>query len=610
MKEFYKRNTIILQVASIFILLLSFVGIIIVFTSLPEIKTFLESNVFHRALEESTFSQKISRLLNLPFFLVITLNALVFLKYSDKNKIILLASFGILFFALLVFTFFYRCTAGMNADMASELVLAKECARAKTFWPRTWYYSTEFRLLNTQLISGILFLFTNKWVVVKALTAAICIIAIAFAQNFLLQVIGIRKNWLKLLVCIMSICPTTYDVWNIVTFGNYYVPHIVIGFVYIALFLKLCKEEANGSKKRLALKILFFVLSFLNGLAGIRYVLSFQIPLFLSIFFPKINEQVKKGQCSLKDFLLQDSYVFFSGLAFFLCALGYGFNSFVLSKLYKFSSWSYTDLCGFDIGVLKDEINFIFETAGFRKVAEALAPSGFVCVLSVIMLIAFVGGLVSFYKTNNDKSKRIIVSLFLTSFIFMIFFLSVIFREDIPMRYFYPSLAFFFPSFAVVIENETFNKWHKWILCTSASVVLLCSGVFTIQDVMIFDTNVSSYAVHNFLKEKDYTFGYASFWNANVHTFMSDGIIEVADIGDGEDIPTMFESYSIHRFLTLSRYYKDDYHSGEKCFLLVAENQYQKSTHCRLFSQGKEVYSDGNFRVFEYASPEEFRQSF
>ena len=610
MKEFSKRTTIIFQAVSLATLLLSFVGMIVIFTNLPELKAFLEQSVYHRTIKESTFSLKILRLLNLPLFLVITFNALVFLKYSDKNKVFLLSASGILFFALLVFTFFYRCTAGMDADMASELVLAKECARAKTFWPRTWYYSTEFRLLNTQLISGILFLFTNKWVVVKALTAAICIIATVLAQSFLLRTLGIKKTWLRLLVCIMSVCPTTYEVWNIITFGNFYVPHIVVGLVYIALFLKLCSQAEDKNKKRLALKIIFFVLSFLNGSAGIRYVLSFQIPLLLSVFFPKINNQIKKGDVSVKEFLLKDSYVFFSGLAFLLCTAGYGFNSLVISKLYKFSSWSYTDLCGFDIGILKDEINFIFETAGFRKSAEALAPSGFVCVLSVIMLIAFIVGIISFYKTNNDKSKRIIVSLFLTSFIFMIFFLSVIFREDIPMRYFYPSLAFFFPSFAVVIENETFNKWHKWILCTSAYVVLLCSGVFTIQDVMIFDTNASSYAVHNFLKEKDYTFGYASFWNANIHTFMSDGIIEVADIGDGEDIPTMFESYSIHRFLTLSRYYKDDYHSGEKCFLLVAENQYQKSTHCRLFSQGKEVYSDGNFRVFEYASPEAFRQSF
>ena len=609
MKEFYKRNTIILQVASIFILLLSFVGIIIVFTSLPEIKTFLESNVFHRALKESTFSQKISRLLNLPFFLVITLNALVFLKYSDKNKIILLASFGILFFALLVFTFFYRCTAGMNADMASELVLAKECARAKTFWPRTWYYSTEFRLLNTQLISGILFLFTNKWVVVKALTAAICIIATVLAQSFLLRTLGIKKTWLRLLVCIMSVCPTTYEVWNIITFGNYYVPHIVIGLVYIALFLKLCSQAEDKNKKRLALKIIFFVLSFLNGAAGIRYVLSFQIPLLLSVFFPKINNQIKKGDVSVKEFLLKDSYVFFSGLAFLLCTAGYGFNSLVISKLYKFSSWSYTDLCGFDIGILKDEINFIFETAGFRKSAEALAPSGFVCVLSVIMLIAFVGGLVSFYKSKQDETKSIFVNYATTSLIFMIFLILVAIRDIVSFRYLYPSMALYFACIAVFIENGAFNKWHKYILGVLATIVFFSSSIFTVQDVMLIDNNKSRQKVNTFLEEQDYTFGYASFWNGNIHTFMSNGKIGTFNLGV-ENVPEMFEFYDPHRWLNLSRYYKEDYHSGEKCFLLVEEGQYQKSTHCRLFSQGKEVYSDGNYRVFEYASPEEFRQSF
>ena len=497
----------------------------------------------------------------------------------------------------------------MNADMASELILAKEYARAKTFWPRTWYYSTEFRLLNTQLISGILFLFTNKWVVVKALTATICVIATVLAQNFLLRTLGIKKAWLRLLVCIMAVCPTTYDIWNIITFGNYYVPHIVIGLVYIALFLKLCMEAEDGSRKRLYLKIIFFVLSFLNGEAGIRYILSFQIPLILAVFFPKINNQVKAGECSVKEFVLEDSYVFFSAIGFILCAAGYGFNS-LISRLFKFASWTYTDLCGFDVGVLRDELNFIVETAGFRKSAEALAPSGFVCVLSIATLIAFVVGIISFYKSKQQDYKKFLVTFFLTSFIFVFFVISITIKEDGSPRYIYPSLAFLFPCFAIVIENESFNKWHKYILGVSLSVALLCSCVFTVQDIMVFDCNSSRYTVHAFLEKNGYSFGYASFWNANVHTFMSDGKIEVANIGEGGDVPSMFETYGPPCFLTLSRYYKDDYHTGEKCFLLVEEYQYQKSTNCRLFCHGKEVYSDENYRVFEYASPEEFRQSF
>ena len=41
MKEFSKKTTIIFQAVSLAVLLLSFVGIIVVFTNLPELKAFL-----------------------------------------------------------------------------------------------------------------------------------------------------------------------------------------------------------------------------------------------------------------------------------------------------------------------------------------------------------------------------------------------------------------------------------------------------------------------------------------------------------------------------------------------------------------------------------------
>ena len=54
--------------------------------------------------------------------------------------------------------FIYRF--GMNnidADNSSEMVLAKLLAEEKTFLSTNWFYSTELRVLNTQLVLSMLF---------------------------------------------------------------------------------------------------------------------------------------------------------------------------------------------------------------------------------------------------------------------------------------------------------------------------------------------------------------------------------------------------------------------------------------------------------------------
>ena len=52
----------------------------------------------------------------------------------------------------------------INSDMSSEMVLAKQLAEeGKWMLSDNWYYSTELRVVNTQLISAFIFRFTDNW---------------------------------------------------------------------------------------------------------------------------------------------------------------------------------------------------------------------------------------------------------------------------------------------------------------------------------------------------------------------------------------------------------------------------------------------------------------
>ena len=69
-----------------------------------------------------------------------------------------------------------------------------------------------------------------------------------------------------------------------------------------------------------------------------------------------------------------------------------------------------------------------------------------------------------------------------------------------------------------------------------------------------------------FLEENDYDFGYATFWNASVTEYLSDGEIKVGNLGGEEGKVAPYE------WLTPKSYYRDGFHEG-KTFLLLARTE-------------------------------------
>ena len=123
--------------------------------------------------------------------------------------------------------------------------------------------------------------------------------------------------------------------------------------------------------------------------------------------------------------------------------------------------------------------------------------------------------------------------------------------------------------------------------------------------------NEDKVGVCHFL-DKNYSFGYATFWNANILTFMTDGRLELGNlepdtINNNDYIPKTFHC---HLWLTPDRFYHDDYKSDVPVFLLVTQEEYERSPEHNIFKSGREVYSDDFYRVFDYENKRAFINSF
>ncbi len=277
MKQFGKKTETILITVSILGLVLGSILVGMSGSLLYIIEEFLETKVFHLEFDLAEFADTINALIAFPLFVVIGGISLLFVKFSDRAKVILISCCFVLVLVFIALCSYTRGIYQVSSDSASEILLAQECFREKSFWPLSWHYSTEIRLLNTQLVTAPLFAFTDSWWLVKTISAVLLSLFLPLSLYFLLVQLDVRKLWVRLLCCLLIFSPWSLRMWDIVQFGNYYVPHIAIAFLYVGLFLALTYKPLAPVRRRVYGIIFFFLPS---CLAWREYAIS------CTFFFP------------------------------------------------------------------------------------------------------------------------------------------------------------------------------------------------------------------------------------------------------------------------------------------------------------------------------------
>ncbi|EPF27218.1 hypothetical protein HMPREF1221_00022 [Treponema socranskii subsp. paredis ATCC 35535] len=608
MNSFSKKTDVTLLIVSTAAFIVSVVMIICSTQLFVFIQTVVETKLLHRTLNPKTLNQIFMSLIAFPIFFTILFDGLFFVKFSKQSKIILLLQFFIAAAVLTSVCAFTRCIQYMNSDMASEIMLAKECFTHKTFWPRSWYYSTEFRLLNTQLVAAPLFAFTSNWITVKAVSVIILCFALPLSLWFLLETLDVKTAWIKLLCALLVFVPWSGQMWELVQFGNYYIPHIVISFIYIGLFISLAYKELSAQKRKI-FSLIFFALAFISGISGIRYILNFQLPIALTLIILAVHHiVVQKERFDFSCFFIRNKRVFYASANIILGGVGYAMNSLILHRLFLFSTWN--DIRFNTLGdiTFSDVHRAVFEIFGYHNKVLALGPAGINNVMLYIASIFFIICFVLCVKKYEAEHKQIFLIITIVMIILNFF---VIIHTEFAGRYFVPSLVYCIPCFALFLENKTLSSWKKYCVGVAVSITLIAASFITYIDVLTYDGNRDKIAVCQFLN-KNYTFGYATFWNANIFTFMTDGRIEISnletDVIDNVDyIPSSFRYYF---WLTSDRFYRDDYKASEPVFFLVTQKEYNDSPGHKAFKTGRQVYSDDFYRVFEFENKKAFIDGF
>ena len=607
MNYFSKKNSLIfIALSSVFLIF----GTILVLCSGQFINlayNILSQKIFHRDFDLQKWLPTLESLFLFPIFVVISVNAVIFPKYENKYKIIILS----IVFALLGFSILYASGVAsdyhVNSDLASEFILANECNLEKSFLPTGYYYGTELRTLNTELISAPVFWFTKNWTVNKTLTTFFCCLILFIVTWKLLETIDIKENWIKFFISFIIFSPFSWQAMYIGTWGNYYLPHITLCFTYLILFIYLAFKEPKNFK---VLFWIFMIFAFICGLSTIRYVLNFVFPVSVVAIFIEANKKDNPKITDFKNFWINNKTVFLAVTSLISCGFGYVFSSTVIQHFYTLSHFNKIQFCNLGTTTLLDLLRTILDTFGYQEGVSVMTPAGFINLIILAGLVISVINTKSIIKSNETSPvQKFVLCFVIFSFFFNTF---VYYTVEFYGRYYYSILVLLFLILAIQLSNKTLSNFKKYILGISFSIALISSSFLTIQHFINTNENDFREASVKYLTDHDYSFGYALFENANVITFLTDGKIEVGNFDKTEPTHRDFiphDYYAYDKWLTPRRYYDSSRDSGH-IFFILSLSEYEHAKDYKVLKNGVQVFKDENFIIFDYESHQAFIKAF
>ena len=410
----------------------------------------------------------------------------------------------------------------IDADMSSELVLARLLADEGLLISKNWFYSTELRVLNTQLVFMPLFLVFDNWHTVRVLGTVILLTIMVISSLYCAR--GMKLSWNISLICAgVLLLPISESYAYAVLKGTYYIPHICVSFFLFGLYARYA--ESDSAKSRRIKLIAALILAFASGLGGIRQIFVFTFPAALAAlvaFVPSIAQETR-GKARRLGLV--------SASALVSSTLGYLVNKLILQKIYSFSDYG-SDYFGeamhfewFDISGVGSFINKFFELLGYRP--GTLIYNGIV----VVLLLVCIFSLYTLLKEKKIPFAQKYLALFALTGSVMFLALYSCTDTDMTTRYFVPIMVFFVFTAGAVFENLRANKRLKNAFAAAVLALLALSNANTYLYQSRVDKNVANRDIARAIENSGVYEGYTSFWSGNILTEISNGRIDARLLG-------------------------------------------------------------------------------
>lgn len=414
----------------------------------------------------------------------------------------------------------------LNSDVAAELLLSKELNKEGTLLSTNWYYSTELRVLNTQLAYKLGFaIFPNHWHAARTVAVAILLFVLILVEIYFAKAISYPLAGPIMSVILLAPYGRWYG-WNVV-FNSYYVPHIAVTLLTLSLFLRTLQTRG---RRRAVCIILSAALAFASSLGGVRQLMICYSPLLLATavyLFIRREEKISKHDLRVLE------YSFF---LFAVACSGYLVNEKVLSRYYSFQTKSTNEWNSLSFDNVLSCLSDLAGLFGWRDDVQIVSLKGMGNVLS-LFLIAILLFTVAWClrKKLLDEIEKLTLVFSLSVFAVLLAVYGFA-HDSYNESYWSLFLPNAFIGLILYLKHEKI-AWRKHIITIFCFVTILLNSILTYQDPYISwvpnDLGMSDAVA--WLVKNDYTQGIAEFWESDILTALSNGKIEMWTVGEVDD---------------------------------------------------------------------------
>lgn len=506
----------------------------------------------------------------------------------------------------------------INSDMAAEMIFSKLLAEEGSWIASSnWYYSTEFRVLYTQLVMVPLHHILTDWQIIRVITNVIFYGLMLASFVFVCKPLRIKKR--NMWMCALALfVPVSEAVMTHLQMGNTYMSHVILCFVTFGLFLRLSKKDQNGRKSlNVVYVVSFAALCVILGISGVRYLLDLLVPLVItSAIFVMGSSAFKvfRQEPTIEHFIAlckleRLKYFFVSIAGMILGGIGYLINALFISKIYSFQTYDTTNFVVIRDGVFLDRVQKalgeLLQMFGYIENRAFLSLRGLITFLAFVMIAtlgyvwtksmrySLVPGAVE-DEPIEQEHQRFTVLFAGVSFVLHLF-VFIFTTSTMVDRYFIPIAIFFLLTVAIYMEWERL-AFDRVAVCLILGASLALAGVKTYYSFVTNDKNADRYDMAEYLVEEGYTFGYASYWNSNIMTEVSDGALEMANLWTME---------SLEDFRWSSKMSSYEAKEG-KVFLIAGADEFAALEEHGMMDKQEVIFENDSFKVLHFDSQEEF----
>ncbi len=415
----------------------------------------------------------------------------------------------------------------LDSDMSSELVLSNLLYNEGSIFSANWYYSTELRVLNTQLVFAPLFGLFQSWHTVRVIGAAILYLLMLATAYYLCTQLKIKRSFP--LVGILLLTPLSWFFFQDIQRGLYYIPHISLSFLLFGMVLHTLRLERRGA--RAALLTLLGILSLLVGMGGPRHILLFFIPLVLITVYFCMIDRTDAVQPQQRRRLLTVSLQS-SGCAI----VGFLINLLVLSRFYSFQTHTALSFTTFSLE------NFLTVVQDWLSFFGYMSGNAFSSVLLFNLLSVLAAGILlvtaarSLRGADVPVEHRLLAAFYAAAFTVYLLLYSFT-NQAYHLTYQIPIAVFGFFLIAVWFQRDSLRTLFTRIVAAAASALLIfccvrAYGFYTEEGAVDrLGMRCDPYELPDIVEtvlDEGYTCGYSTFWvGGNMLTELSDGAIEM-----------------------------------------------------------------------------------